>query len=148
MTFQFRHPSSDQEVAGYNQWRGGLMVDDVVTSQALAIEGEYNALLQEESRPMNDRILWRLMRLGLMDQGDFHRPMDASSRAMRYAAVMMGRAWTISDRQRDQVSFFISLRLMKTNKNENSSTVWSAPRMTGNFGSRSWSGSYPEWPMR
>ena len=124
------------------------MADDVITSQALAVEGEYNALLREESRPMNDRILWRLMRLGLLDQGDFHRPMDASSRAMRYTAAMMGRVWTINDRQQDQVSFFICLRLMKTNKNENSSTIWNAPRMIANSESRSWNKSYREWPMR
>ena len=124
------------------------MIDDAIASQALAVETENNAPLRGESLPINDRILWRLMRMGLLDQGDFHRPMDASSRAMRYAAVMIRRVWAINDRQQEQVSFFISLRLMKTNKNESRLIVWSAPRMTGTFGSRSWNGSCPEWPMR
>ncbi len=123
MVQQFRFPSSNPELEGFNQWRGGLMVDDVVTSQALAVEAENNAPLRGESLPLNDWILWRLMRMVLLDQGDFHRPMDASSRAMRYAAVMIGRVWTIKDRQQEQVSFFICLRLMKTNKNENRSIV-------------------------
>lgn len=82
------------------------MVDDVIASQALAVEGENNAPLRGESLPINDRILWRLMRMGLLDQGDFHRPMDASSWAMRYAAVMIGRVWTMNNRQQEQVLFF------------------------------------------
>ena len=79
------------------------MIDDTLASQALAVEMENDAPLQGDRLPLNDRMLWRLMRMGLFDQGDFHRPMDASSRAMRYAAVMIGRVWTINDRQQEQV---------------------------------------------
>lgn len=73
------------------------MADDLLVTQSLAMEGEYEQLLCGRELPFNDRNLWHLMRLGLLDQGSFHRPMDTSSHSMRYSVVMTGCLWTMVD---------------------------------------------------
>jgi len=62
----------------------------------------------------DDRVLLRLLDRGISDQSAFDRPFDASTRLMRFAAVMGDRLWSLLERERLRVrnhSTFVCLML-------------------------------------
>ena len=106
----------DPSQHGFNTWVPGLRVDEQVTSQALAVEREFEDLFRLQNQPLNDAILWRLIRMGLFDPKEFDRPMDASTRSMRYSAVTTARLWKALQREVERVRFLFARRLSLANK--------------------------------
>ena len=63
--------------------------------------------------------------MGVLDQGDFHKPMDASTRSMRHSAAIGGRLWSMLVVERERVRSFVLPFLMRLT-NERRLTDWSA----------------------
>lgn len=53
---------------------------------------------------MDDHDLWRLLKMGLEDPRPEDRPMDASTRSMRYAAIVGDRIQSNVEFERARVS--------------------------------------------
>ena len=87
----------------HNDWPVGLVLDDQLWYQAIqsSCSQEHR---QNTSLVQNDRDLWRLLKIGLEDPQVEDRPMDASIRAMRFAAILGDRIQSNVERERARVS--------------------------------------------
>ena len=56
-----------------------------------------------------DPVIQGMISLGIYDWDKVERPFDASTRAMRYTAVLGDRLWSLAKKERERVSFFLSL---------------------------------------
>ena len=74
----------------HNNWPVGLVMDDQLWYQAI-LSSRSQEHCQNTSLVQNDRDLWRLLKIGLEDPRVKDHPMDASTRAMRFAAILGDR---------------------------------------------------------
>src|ERR1700753_3141772 len=56
-----------------------------------------------------DPVMQGMISLGIYDWDKVERPFDTSTRAMRYTAVLGDRLWSLAKKERERVSFFLSL---------------------------------------
>ena len=59
--------------------------------------------------PYHDKNFYRLVRRGILDQSAFDRPWDASTRSMRYSAVLGDRLWEMVNFEREKVRISFGL---------------------------------------
>ena len=59
---------------------------------------------RNEDMPTSDRLLFHQLQLGLIDpRPNYDNPKDVATRAMRYLDLLVGRMWTMVDRERARV---------------------------------------------
>src|ERR1700753_2937124 len=56
-----------------------------------------------------DPVIQGMISLGIYDWDKVERPFDASTRAMRHTAVLGDCLWSLAKKERERVSFFLSL---------------------------------------
>jgi hypothetical protein len=59
-------------------------------------------------RPDEERALFHLIEDGIIDASELDNPMPASTRSMRYTAVVADRLWSIIEREKKRVSLRLS----------------------------------------
>jgi len=75
----------------------GVVLDDALWGHALRV----NRLQEEHIQPLRatltgeERGLQRLIRAGILDASELDRPTDASTRAMRYSAILADQLNTL-----------------------------------------------------
>ena len=78
-------------------------MDDQLFHQSLVTLRRLDEAHRGHIQPRDDRVLYHLLRRGVIDQGPEDRPFDALTRAMRYAASLGDRLWDIALRERERV---------------------------------------------
>ena len=64
----------------------------------------------------NERLLWSLLTRGIYDHAPEDRPWDASTRSMRYSAIMGDRLWAMWESERDRVRIPSFPQLVETDR--------------------------------
>src|SRR5882762_7507462 len=89
-------------------WEDSLLMDDQLWAQTmltdrLLTECHVDCINQNESLPVEERGLVRLLSLGTLDRSVQDRPWDVSTRSMRYTAATSSRLWMMLVNKRDRV---------------------------------------------
>ena len=77
------------------EWLGNLRFDDLVWHQSMVSLRRLETHRQAHLSDPDDAIYWRLLLRGITDFDQEERPNDASTRAIRYSAVMNDRLWAM-----------------------------------------------------
>jgi len=64
----------------------------------------------------DERVLWSMIRLEILDKEGIDKPWDASTRSMRHSAVIGDRLWSLVEKEQQRV--FSSLPLLLTKETE------------------------------
>ena len=78
-----------------------MYLDDMLWSQAIVTAQQQDVVGLPNNRPFGESILQFLIRRGVYDAESGDKPMDASTRSMRHASVMVDRLYQVR-------AFFIS----------------------------------------
>ena len=92
----------------YHHWVAGVTLDDQLWHQALVMDCVLESLFGSEQN-LNDAMMWKLLRWGVVDASIVNKPWNSSTRSMRYLAVLVGRLWGLLAGERTRVSlhFFV-----------------------------------------
>ena len=87
------------------EFSSGLVMDDTLWQQAIGVERHFieHRLARVTSWSHDEQRLSRLLHMGVQDARGEDRPMDASTRSMRYSAVLADRLWSMVEAERDRV---------------------------------------------
>ena len=85
------------------EWLGNLRFDDLVWHQSMVSLRRLETHRQAHFSDPDDAIYWRMLMRGITDFDQAERPNDASTRAIRYSAVMNDRLWAMLQGERVRV---------------------------------------------
>ena len=85
------------------EWLGNLRFDDLVWHQSMVSLRRLETHRQAHFSDPDDAIYWRLLLRGITDFDQSERPNDASTRAIRYSAIMNDRLWAMLQGERVSV---------------------------------------------
>ena len=87
-------------------WVAGCTLDDIVWHQALVTLRRLDLELRQKQKelPADQRVLYELLRHGVVNPRPRDRAFDASTRAMRYSAAITDRVWSLLDKEMTRVS--------------------------------------------
>ena len=94
----------------HRSWINGLTLDDTLWFLSIVAAQSQN-FRQAGDMPYNDQNFWRILQMGYQDPGVNDRPWDASTRAMRYAAIIGDRLQCEVERERAKVSLVLFNRI-------------------------------------
>jgi hypothetical protein len=83
-------------------WLHGVSLDDQLWHQALVGYRQLEEIRVTALRE-DERVLYQLLRRGLMDHTDFDKRWDGSTRSMRHSASIGGRLWAMLREERERV---------------------------------------------
>ena len=78
-------------------------MDDQLFHQTLVTLRRLDEVHRGLIQPYDDRVLYHLLRRGVIDHSPEDRPFDALTRVMRYAASLGDHLWDIALRERERV---------------------------------------------
>ena len=90
----------------HRSWIDGLTLDDTLWFLSMVTARSQNIRLGN-GLPYNDQTMWRILQLGYQDPSVEDRPWDASTRAMRYSAILGDRLQSEVEMGRGRVSLLI-----------------------------------------
>ena len=90
----------------HRSWVDRITLDDQLWFQAICTSRSQGLRLQG-GLPHNDGWLWKLIQLGYLDGREADRPWDASTRSMRYAAILVDRLLGALETERARVSVML-----------------------------------------
>jgi len=61
----------------------------------------------------DERVLWSMICLGILDKDGINKPWDASTRSMRHSAMIGDRLWSMVEKEQQRVFSSFPLLLMK-----------------------------------
>jgi len=108
-------------------------MDDNLWCQAMSTGQYLEDHQRDQSMNGDERVLWSMIRLGILDKEGIDKPWDASTRSMRHSAVIGDRLWSMVKKEQQRV--FSSLPLLVTKETEKLFLGWS-PREGLGRGSR------------
>ena len=80
-----------------------LSLDDLLWQQSVSSFRYLTAKWIREDKTPDERILYRLIRRGLVDIDDRDKAFPMNTRSMRYSACVADRLWTLLERERIRV---------------------------------------------
>jgi hypothetical protein len=80
------------------------MVDDIIFHQSLVALRRLDSHHRGISARREEKVLYKMLRTGLVDPVPSDKPFDASTRAMRYSAAVSDRLWELVRCEQSKVS--------------------------------------------
>ena len=115
----FQIVSRVEDLTEYQRYRveylGNLVFDDLVWHQSIVSLERLQTFRGGLRADPDDAVFWQLLMRGVLDMEPEERPMDASTRAVRYSAVMGDRLWAMVQGERLRVCGLHSHDLIFTN---------------------------------
>ena len=103
----FQIVSRVDDLTEYQRYRveylGNLVFDDLVWHQSIVSLERLQTFRGGLRADPDDAVFWQLLMRGVLDMEPEERPMDASTRAVRYSAVMGDRLWAMVQGERLRV---------------------------------------------
>ena len=85
------------------EYLGNLVFDDLVWHQSIVSLERLQTFRGGLRADPDDAVFWSLLMRGVLDMEPEERPTDASTRAVRYSAVMGDRLWAMVQGERLRV---------------------------------------------
>ena len=85
------------------EYLGNLVFDDLVWHQSIVSLERLQTFRGGLRADPDDAVFWQLLMRGVLDMEPEERPNDASTRAVRYSAVMGDRLWAMVQGERLRV---------------------------------------------
>ena len=85
------------------EYLGNLVFDDLVWHQSIVSLERLQTFRGGLCADPDDAVFWQLLMRGVLDMEPEERPTDASTRAVRYSAVMGDRLWAMVQGERLRV---------------------------------------------
>ena len=85
------------------EYLGNLVFDDLVWHQSIVSLERLQTFRGGLRADPDDAVFWNLLMRGVLDMEPEERPSDASTRAVRYSAVMGDRLWAMVQGERLRV---------------------------------------------
>ena len=115
----FQIVSRVDDMTEYQRYRveylGNLVFDDLVWHQSIVSLERLQTFRGGLRADPDDAVFWQLLMRGVLDMEPEERPTDASTRAVRYSAVMGDRLWAMVQGERLRVCRLRSYGLIFTN---------------------------------
>ena len=115
----FQIVSRVDDLTEYQRYRveylGNLVFDDLVWHQSIVSLERLQTFRGGLRADPDDAVFWQLLMRGVLDMEPEERPTDASTRAVRYSAVMGDRLWAMVQGERLRVCRLRSHGLIFTN---------------------------------
>ena len=90
------------------EYLGNLLFDDLVWHQSIVSLERLQTFRGGLRADPDDAVFWNLLMRGVLDMEPEERPTDASTRAVRYSAVMGDRLWAMVQGERLRVCWLCS----------------------------------------
>ena len=89
-----------------SSWVAGCTLDDIVWHQALVTLRHLDSDLRPKKKelPMDQSVLYDLLRHGVVDPRPRDRAFDVPTRLMRYSAAITDRVWALLNKETTRVS--------------------------------------------
>ena len=116
----FQIVSRVDDLTEYQRYRveylGNLGFDDLVWHQSIVSLERLQTFRGGLRADPDDAVFWNLLMRGVLDMEPEERPTDASTRAVRYSAVMGDRLWAMVQGERLRVCELRSYSLILPNR--------------------------------
>ena len=99
-----------------SDWPEGVVFDDFLYCQAIGV-GRY---MIDCRRPLfhggemipDDQAMYEFLSWGIWDQRPCDRALDASTRSIRYSAILADRLWSMIEDERNRVGVLLNLAFL------------------------------------